>query len=59
MYAYVPSIPGTVKSVSEVLPSDTSNWYPCGSMVTTEWTFDGNAFVAPIPPFVPPVIPAS
>ena len=50
IFAYVPTVPGSVVSVSAAIPnplpsSATSDQYhSCGSAVTAGWTFDGNAF---------------
>ena len=59
MYAHVPTIPGPVLALSETLPTeDTVNWHACGSMVTTDWQFDGNIF-SPIPVVVTPPTPTA
>lgn len=59
MFAYTPTVPGQVVSVSDDVPSPlpsghkSTDYYGCGNMVEATWQFDGNSFT---PPYVAPVV---
>jgi hypothetical protein len=62
MLALVPTIPGTVSAVVEVMPNPlpqgvtVNEYHSCGNSVLAGWYFDGSTFT-PTAPSVPPVTP--